>query len=83
MVLIESPVRVGAGVHFPQRFDVDVRVYLGSFQALMPEHLLNVPDVGPAPVHVGRAGVPEEVAGTWFVDAATSHQSLGPVAQVR
>jgi len=73
---------VGGGVDGGERVDVDVGVDLGSLHALVAEHLLHIPDVSPAAVHVGGATVAEEVAGAGFVDSAVFHELLDPVAEV-
>ena len=74
--------RVAAGVDFAEGVDVDVGVDLGGFEAGVAEHFLDVADVGSAPVHVGGAGVAEEVAGAGLLDAAALHGFLDPVAEV-
>ena len=61
VVFVEPSVWVATGMNFPQGLDVDVRVYLRRFHALMAKHGLDVSDVGAAAMHVGRAGVPPKV----------------------
>ena len=78
-----APVRMGAGVDFPQGVDVDVGVDLGGFHAGVAEHFLHIADVGSATVHVGGTGVAEKVAGAGFIDAAAFHEFLDPVAEIR
>jgi hypothetical protein len=79
---LQPAVRVGAGVDFAQGIDVDVGVDLGGFEAGVAEHFLDVAYVGAAPVHVGGAGVAEEMAGAGFFDAAALQEFLDPVAEV-
>ena len=80
--LVDSPVRVAAGMHFGERLDVDVGVNLGGFHALVAQHFLHEADVGAAEVHVGGAGMPPQVARAGFVDTAALEQALDPVAKV-
>jgi RHS repeat-associated protein len=72
---LQPAVRVGAGVDFAEGVDVDVGVDLGvdlgGFEAGVAEHFLDVADVGAAPVHVGGAGVAEEMAGAGMTDFAS------------
>ena len=72
---------MAAGVDVAEGVDVDVGVDLRGFHARVAEQFLDVADVGPAAVHVGRAGVAEEVAGAGLVDAALDHEFLEPVAK--
>jgi hypothetical protein len=67
-VRAEAAVGVAAGVDFGERGDVDVGVNLGGFKLFVAQHFLDIPDVGPAAVHVGGAGVPPEMTGAGFVD---------------
>jgi hypothetical protein len=57
-------------VDFAQGVDVDVGIDLGGFHALVAQHFLDVADVRAAAVHVGGAGMPPQMAGAGFVDAA-------------
>ena len=75
-------VGVGAGVDFCEFGDVDVGVDLGGFHAFVAQHFLHVADVGTAAMHVGGAGVAEEVAGAGFFDAAAFEEFFDPVAEV-
>ena len=63
-------------------FDVDVGVNLGRFHPGVAKHFLDVADVCPTSMHVGGAGVTEEVAGAGLVDPATDHEFFDPVAEV-
>ena len=42
---------------------VDVGIYLGGRNALMPKHFLNKPDVSPVLYKMSRKGMPEGVRG--------------------
>ncbi len=61
---------MAAPMDLSEGFDVHVGVNLGGFHARMTEHFLHVADVGTAAMHVGGAGVAEEMAGASFVHAA-------------
>ena len=50
------------GMDLQEPLDRDLGVDGGRLQALVPEELLDIPDVGPALEHVCRAGMPEQVA---------------------
>ena len=80
--MVETSVRMAAGVYLPQGVDVDVGVDLRGFHPGMAEHFLHVADVRPTPMHVGGAGVAEEVTGARLVDPTTDHEFLDPVAEV-
>ena len=74
--------RVAAGMNLSKGVDVDVGVNLRGFHPGMAEHFLDVADVCPTSMHVGGAGVTEEVAGAGLVDPATDHEFFDPVAEV-
>ncbi len=52
---------VAASVDFAQSFDVDVGVNLRGFEAGVTQQLLHVANVRASAMHVGGAGVTEEV----------------------
>ena len=81
-VRAELTVRVAAGVDFAQCLDVDVGVNLCGLHPGMPQHFLNISDVGTAAMHVGGAGVSPQMAGSGLVDAAALHQFFNPIADI-
>lgn len=62
--------------------DVEVGVDLGGVEAGVAEHFLDDPDVGTGLVHVGGAGMAEEVAGTGFGDSGEFESAAHPGAEV-
>jgi hypothetical protein len=73
---------VAAGVDLAQGVNVDMGVNLRGFHPLMPQHFLDIADVGPPAMHVCGATVAPKVAGTWFVDATAFQKLFDPVSDV-
>ena len=65
-----------------QVLDIEMGVDLGGFEAGVAEHFLDDPDVSTVAVHVGRAGVAQEVAGSRFGDAGGLHLLGNPSSDV-
>ena len=53
---------MATGVNFLKLFDADLGVNRRGVEFLMPQQLLDEPDVRPVFQHVRRAGVPEQMA---------------------
>ena len=60
-------------MHLDQPVYCDLGVDGRRIEALVAEELLDVADVGPTLQHVGRTGVPQEVAGTATGEARQAH----------
>lgn len=73
---------MASGMHFAQGLNVDVGVNLRRFHAHVAQHFLYIPNVRPAPVHVGGATVAPQMAGAAFVDAAMLQELFDPVTEV-
>ena len=80
--VIDPAVGMGAGVDLAQGVDVDVGVDLRGLHPLVAEHFLDVADVRAAAVHVGGAGVAEQMAGARLFDAAALEQPFDRVPEV-
>ena len=78
----EAAVGMTTGVDLAEFLNVDVGVDLRGFHAGVAEHFLHVADVGTAAVHVGGAGMPPQMAGAGFVDAAAFEEFFDPVTEV-
>ena len=68
--------RMGGGVDFGQMIQRDVGVERGGLQALVAQERLDDAEVGPAPEHVGGAGVAEQVTGTGPLEVGFGEQAL-------
>jgi hypothetical protein len=66
-------------MHLDQPVYRDLRVDGCRIEAFVAKELLDVADIGPALQHVGRTGVPQEVAGAATAEARQAHPATASI----